>query len=67
MNIIKNIKSECRLFACRLCRTKTGWPHQHWCANAEKTAPGCMDCHYYDESKSECAHPIMRRKEHAER
>ena len=57
----KRISSPCPLFACRVCRTKTGWPHQRWCALAELTAPECADCRYWSEAESRCHHPTLRK------
>ncbi|MBE6910389.1 MAG: hypothetical protein E7474_12605 [Ruminococcaceae bacterium] len=58
------IEAKCPLFACRICRTKTGWPHQSWCAAAELVQPECADCYYWGEKDEQCRHPIRhpRRK-----
>ena len=54
------IRAACPLFACRLCRTKTGWPHQRWCACRELTGPGCAGCRYHDPKRDECVHPARK-------
>ena len=51
------IRAECPLYVCRVCRTKTGWPHQCWCCQAQVTNPDCEECRYYDRNKTECVHP----------
>ena len=53
------IRASCPLYACRDCRTKTGWPHQSWCALGEKLAPLCEDCRYYHRDR--CVHPACRK------
>lgn len=53
------IRASCPLYACRICRTKTGWPHQRWCVLGEETAPRCSDCCYY--KRERCAHPARRK------
>ena len=35
----EKIAAQCALFACRVCRTKTGWPHQVWCDAADALRP----------------------------
>lgn len=55
------IRAECALYACRECRTKTGWRHQSWCAMAEVTEPCCADCRYHDAGQNACVHPIRKR------
>lgn len=55
------IRSACLLFACRLCRTKTLWPHQSWCAASRVTRPACPDCCYYDPAGMRCTHPARGR------
>ncbi len=54
------IEAKCPLFACRVCRTKTGWPHQSWCDAAELVQPGCEGCYYWGEAKNVCEHPARR-------
>ena len=56
------IRSTCPLFACRICRTKTGWPHQSWCGAAAVTQPGCPDCRYWDTAGFICAHPVRGKR-----
>ncbi len=58
------ITARCPLFSCRLCRTKTGWPHQSWCPLSDLVMPGCADCQYWGEKREMCLHPIRhpRRK-----
>lgn len=51
------LASPCALFACWVCRTKTGWPHQRWCELIERTEPRCADCRYWSEKRGECRHP----------
>ena len=53
------IRAACPLYACRVCRTKTGWPHQCWCKSAALTAPGCDACCYFKQNR--CAHPARRK------
>lgn len=55
------ICTACPLYACRVCRTKTGWKHQRWCRMAEITQPGCEACRYYDAEGNACAHPAQRK------
>lgn len=55
------IASPCPLYACRECRTKTGWPHQRWCSLAKLTEPACADCCYRNPAKDECVHPRRRK------
>ena len=57
------IRTTCALFACRVCRTKTNWPHQPWCELAGRTLPRCEDCRYYDRPKGRCIHPARRKNE----
>ena len=56
------IRCLCPLFACRVCRTKTGWRHQSWCERADVTEPGCAECHYYDADCDRCRHPAEERR-----
>ena len=56
------IRARCPRFACRLCRTKTGWPHQRWCELSFLTQPECTDCRYWSEKKHACDHPAARRE-----
>lgn len=56
------IAARCQRFACRLCRTKTGWPHQRWCELTFLTQPDCADCRYWSEKKHACDHPAARRE-----
>ncbi|MBR0205751.1 MAG: hypothetical protein IJQ45_03280 [Clostridia bacterium] len=51
------IRAICPDFVCRVCRTKTGWPHQSWCSLVRKNANECLDCRYYNKRKACCAHP----------
>ena len=55
------IRCACMLYACRVCRTKTGWRHQRWCELAGLTVPGCGECRYHDERRDACAHPSRRK------
>lgn len=55
------IRSGCPLYSCRVCRTKTGWPHQVWCELKLLTVPGCTDCRYHDPLHGSCVHPAMRK------
>lgn len=55
------IHSGCPLYSCRVCRTKTGWPHQIWCELKLQTAPGCTDCRYFDLRSGACIHPAVRK------
>lgn len=55
--IVGVIQTKCPDFVCRLCRTKTGWPHQRWCSYRKRTTPECQDCRYYDRRKDQCLHP----------
>ena len=57
------IRSACPLYVCRLCRTKTGWPHQCWCELRDSTEPGCADCRYHDALRGKCAHPAKERRD----
>ena len=54
------IRSACELFACRVCRTKTGWPHQKWCELCDLVRPDCGDCRYWNVGKNKCGHPARR-------
>lgn len=56
------IRCACALFACRVCRTKTGWPHQSWCERSAVTEPVCEDCRYHDPERKQCAHPAQERR-----
>ena len=51
------IRAICPQFACRVCRTRTGWPHQSWCEQRETTVPRCADCRYYHAGRQKCVHP----------
>lgn len=53
------IRASCPLYACRFCRTKTGWPHQLWCVLELVTEPDCEDCRYL--ARGRCAHPARRK------
>ncbi|MBR6101092.1 MAG: hypothetical protein IKP95_01555 [Ruminococcus sp.] len=48
---------ECSLFACRVCRTKTGFPHQKWCSLYGSDKGSCGGCIYFDKRKKRCRHP----------
>ena len=56
------IRSGCPFFACRVCRTKVGWPHQSWCGIKQNTDPGCTDCQYQNRQNKQCAHPSRKRE-----
>ena len=56
------ILSTCPRFACRVCRTKTGWSHQPWCELSWVTEPDCTDCRYWNKKKDLCEHPTARRE-----
>lgn len=56
------IRARCSRFACCVCRTKTGWPHQPWCELGEEACPGCEDCRYFDRTKARCMHPACKRR-----
>ena len=56
------IAADCPRFVCRICRTKTGWPHQIGCELACLTAPDCADCRYWSAKKDRCEHPAVRRE-----
>lgn len=56
------IQARCARYVCRICRTKTGWPHQLGCALAQLTEPSCADCRYWSERTSRCDHPAVRRE-----
>lgn len=58
----KRINARCDRYACLVCRTKTGWPHQVWCEMARVTEPECTDCRYWSAKKSLCDHPVTRRE-----
>ena len=53
------MEARCDLYACRVCRTKTGWPHQPWCELSQVTEPDCADCRYWGGKK--CRHPARRK------
>lgn len=53
------IRAACALFACLVCRTKTGWRHQIWCSACGVEKPDCVDCLYW--SKHTCKHPAKRK------
>jgi hypothetical protein len=55
------IRAKCESYACRECRTKTGWPHQKWCTLSRLTEPDCADCRYWSVKKAGCDHPARRR------
>lgn len=55
------IRSGCPLYSCRVCRTKTAWPHQVWCELKYRTVPGCTDCRYRSITDGSCIHPVMRK------
>ena len=55
------IRAKCEHYACRECRTKTGWPHQKWCELSRLTEPDCADCRYRSVRKARCDHPALRR------
>lgn len=57
----EKIAAQCALFACRVCRTKTGWPHQVWCDAADALRPLCADCRYWNETDAVCKHPAVKR------
>ena len=56
------IRCLCPLFACRVCRTKTGWRQQSWCERADVKEPGCAECYYYDADCDRCRHPAEERR-----
>ena len=53
------IRAACVLYACRVCRTKTGWQHQIWCSACGIETPDCADCIYWN--KHTCRHPARRK------
>ena len=55
------IDAACTLFACRMCRTKTGWKHQRWCELAAVCEPSCRDCRYWSAKRAICEHPAQRK------
>jgi hypothetical protein len=55
------IRSGCPLYSCRVCRTKTGWPHQVWCELRPMTVPGCAECRYRSARNDNCVHPAIRK------
>lgn len=55
------IHAECPSYACRICRTKTGWPHQVWCGMKQVEGPNCKDCHYFDPDRARCIHPLREK------
>ncbi len=55
------IEAACTLFACRMCRTKTGWAHQRWCELSGLKSPTCRDCRYWSAQKAVCVHPAQRK------
>ena len=59
----KTINAACSLFACKECRTKTGYAHQRWCSAAGKTKPVCTDCAYWLEQDKSCGHPQTKQGE----
>ena len=60
------IRAECPLFACRACRTKTGWHHQAWCPLSAVTRPECRDCCYRGTAEDICMHPAKQKEVGAE-
>jgi len=54
------IRACCEFYACRVCRTKTGWPHQKWCELRSVAAPDCADCRYWEAEAGACEHPVHR-------
>ena len=56
------IDALCPRYVCRLCRTKTGWPHQLGCELAQVTEPECADCRYWNMKNQRCDHPAARRE-----
>ena len=58
----RRIDARCPRFVCRICRTKTGWPHQLGCEMWLVTAPECADCRYWSAKKSLCDHPAARKE-----
>lgn len=65
-NEAARIAADCPRFACRVCRTKTGWPHQSWCALAAVTRPECGDCRYREAARGVCQHPAQKKGGDAE-
>lgn len=61
------IRSACPLYACKDCRTKTGWRHQSWCSLADVHEPGCEHCLYHDPDRDTCVHPVRRKGEKNQR
>lgn len=57
----QRIAAPCPLYACRICRTKTGWVHQSWCGIAGVTRPACEDCRYWNGADKLCTHPLMKK------
>ena len=55
------ISAECRLFVCRECHTKTGFPHQKWCTLRESGSSGCADCVYRNIAGKSCGHPYRKK------
>lgn len=61
MDTVSNsIQCECHLFACRVCRTKAGFPNQTWCS-AGTVNETCEGCNYWDKGKKRCIHPRNRK------
>lgn len=56
------IDAQCPDFVCRLCRTKTGWPHQRGCTETANVRPTCADCRYWREKDRRCHHPARRKE-----
>ena len=54
------IRASCPLFACRECRTRTGWPHKNGCELIDLAVPDCRACRYWSAKKEKCDHPEMR-------
>ncbi|MBO4217481.1 MAG: hypothetical protein J5940_06025 [Clostridia bacterium] len=63
---VKTIRAACPLFACRICRTKTGWKHQSWCSLNGVVKPGCLDCCYRGQAEKTCIHPAKTKEAVAE-
>ena len=55
------IRSNCPLYICCVCRTKTGWRHQVWCELKGFTMPGCGECRYRSARDFSCTHPVIRK------
>lgn len=55
------ITTECTLFACRVCHTKTGHPHQKWCTPNVSGIRECESCLYYNAEREKCTHPYRKK------